>query len=67
MLLIKVFFAYRACNVVLKSFKYESVTLPDEFIFMFVPYFMATISAKIVVKSGGFQLWAVFRRIVCFQ
>ena len=42
----------KACNVVLKSSKHESITFPDEFIFMFAPYFIGAISSKIVVKSG---------------
>ena len=33
------------------SLKHKSVTFPHEFIFMFVPYFIETISSKIVAKS----------------
>ena len=39
----------------LKSSKHESITFPDEFVFMFVPYFVVAISSKIDVKSGGWE------------
>ena len=41
-------------DVVLKSFKYEEITFFREFIFVFIPYFIAAISSK-NVKSGGFR------------
>ena len=50
-LCIKVFLTQNACNVVFKSSKHEPITFSDEFIFMFVPYFIGAISSEIVVKS----------------
>ena len=34
------------------SLKHKSLTFPKEFIFMFVPYFIETISSKMFLKSS---------------
>ena len=42
-----------ACSVVLQSTKYGEVTLPREFIFVFISYFTELISSEKISKVGG--------------
>ena len=50
---IKVLFIKTACNVVFKSSKNEKITLPHEFIFVFIEYFTGVIlSGKSSQKRG---------------
>ena len=46
MLLIKVLFIKNACNVVFWFSKSEEITLPHEFLFVFVRYFIGTVFSK---------------------
>ena len=42
-------------NVVMWSYKYEEITFPQKFIFVFTPYITGAMLSKNVVKCGGFQ------------
>ena len=53
MLLIKVYFIKEACNVVFQSFKNEEITLPHEFIFVFIDYFIEEILSKKSCQKWG--------------
>ena len=53
MLLIKVLFIKKACNVVFQSSKNEEITLPDEFIFMFIRYFNRVILLEKSCQKRG--------------
>ena len=44
-MLIKVFLLGKACKVVLQSSKHEEMSFPDEFIFVFSPYFIGYFSS----------------------
>ena len=47
----------KASSIVSYSSKNDGITLPHEFIFVFIYYFIGVIlSKKSVVKSGGFRL-----------
>ena len=46
LLLMKGFFTKNTCNVVLQSSKHEEITLPEEFMVVFILYFIGTILSK---------------------
>ena len=54
MLLIKVLFIKKAFKLFFKSSKNEEITLPDEFIFVFIQYFIEAIMWESLAKNGGF-------------
>ena len=54
-LLMKVLFMKKVCNVVFQSSKNEEMTLPHEFIFLLIRYFIGTKLSRKFVKSDGFS------------
>ena len=54
-LIIKMFFTKKTCNVVLRFSKHEKITFPHEFIFAFIMYFFGVILSKTIVKREAFR------------
>ena len=54
-LIIKMFFTKKTCNVVLRFSNHEKITFPHEFIFVFIMYFFGVILSKTIVKKEGFR------------
>ena len=54
-LIIKMLFTKKTCNVVLRFSKHEKITFPHEFIFAFIMYFFGVILSKTIVKREGFR------------
>ena len=63
MLLIKVFLTENACNIVLRASKHESITIPNEFIFVSVPKFNGAISSKNRVRNGWGKGWKKSKKV----
>lgn len=62
-LLFKVFLTENACNNVLRASKHESITIPNEFIFVSVPYLNGAISSKNAVRNRWGKGWKKSKKL----